>query len=130
VAAKVAEVQNMARHVLRNALVLWLSGQHLNRQLGRGDEGNRQSEMANPTKCRDSLQVALVAAPRAVPSHPTVTAPGGSSKSTASATVPCLSQSGRRQASTQGKETAKVLFYQHFGRIVGALVLFHGPNIP
>jgi hypothetical protein len=25
-------------------------------QLGRGDEGNRQSEMANPTKCRDSLQ--------------------------------------------------------------------------
>jgi hypothetical protein len=30
VAVKVAEVQNMARHVLRNALVLWLSGQHLN----------------------------------------------------------------------------------------------------
>jgi hypothetical protein len=30
-AVKVAEVQNMARHVLRNALVLWLSGQHLNR---------------------------------------------------------------------------------------------------
>jgi hypothetical protein len=26
-------------------------------QLGRGDEGNRQSEMANPTKCRDSLQI-------------------------------------------------------------------------
>jgi hypothetical protein len=25
-------------------------------QLGRGDEGNRQSEMANPTKYRDSLQ--------------------------------------------------------------------------
>jgi hypothetical protein len=25
-------------------------------QLGRGDEGNRQAEMANPTKCRDSLQ--------------------------------------------------------------------------
>jgi hypothetical protein len=24
-------------------------------QLGRGDEGNRQAEMANPTKCRDSL---------------------------------------------------------------------------
>jgi hypothetical protein len=31
VAVKVAEVQNMARHVLRNALVLWLSGQPLNR---------------------------------------------------------------------------------------------------
>jgi hypothetical protein len=26
VVIKVAEVQNMARHVLRNALVLWLSG--------------------------------------------------------------------------------------------------------
>jgi hypothetical protein len=54
VAVKVAEVQNMARHVLKNALVLWLSGQHLNRpvQLGRGDEGIRQAEMANPTKCR------------------------------------------------------------------------------
>jgi hypothetical protein len=25
-------------------------------QLGRGDEVNRQAEMANPTKCRDSLQ--------------------------------------------------------------------------
>jgi hypothetical protein len=25
-------------------------------QLGRGDEGNRQAEMAKPTKCRDSLQ--------------------------------------------------------------------------
>jgi hypothetical protein len=24
--------------------------------VGRGDEGNRQAEMANPTKCRDSLQ--------------------------------------------------------------------------
>jgi hypothetical protein len=49
VAVKVAEVQNMARHVLRNALVLWLSG--------RGDEGNRQAETTKPTKCRDSLQV-------------------------------------------------------------------------
>jgi hypothetical protein len=51
----------MARHVLRNALVLLLSGQHLNRpcksgEASRGDEGNRQAEMANPTKCRDSLQ--------------------------------------------------------------------------
>jgi hypothetical protein len=25
-------------------------------QVGRGDEGNRQAEMANPTKYRDSLQ--------------------------------------------------------------------------
>jgi hypothetical protein len=30
VAVKVAEVQNMAGHVLRIALVLWLSGHHLN----------------------------------------------------------------------------------------------------
>jgi hypothetical protein len=57
-AVKVAEVQNMARHVLRIALVLWLSGQHLNRpcksgKASRGDEGNRQAEMANPTKCRN-----------------------------------------------------------------------------
>jgi hypothetical protein len=29
--------------------------------VGRGDEGNRQAEMANPTKCRDSLQLARVA---------------------------------------------------------------------
>jgi hypothetical protein len=27
-------------------------------QLGRGDEVNRQAEMANPTKCSDSLYVA------------------------------------------------------------------------
>jgi hypothetical protein len=52
-AVKVAEVQNMARHVLRNALVLWLSGQHLNRPCKSGEatklrEGNRQAEMANP----------------------------------------------------------------------------------
>jgi hypothetical protein len=26
-------------------------------QVGQGLEGNRQAEMANPTKCRDSLQV-------------------------------------------------------------------------
>jgi hypothetical protein len=45
VAVKVAEVQNMARHVLRIALVL-----------GPGNEVNRQAEMVNPTKCRDSLQ--------------------------------------------------------------------------
>jgi hypothetical protein len=25
-------------------------------QVGRGNEGNRQAEMANPTKCRDTLQ--------------------------------------------------------------------------
>jgi hypothetical protein len=28
-------------------------------QAGRGDEGNRQAEMANPTECRDSLQTEL-----------------------------------------------------------------------
>jgi hypothetical protein len=37
VAVKVAEVQNMTRHVLRNALVLWLSGQHLNRPCKSGE---------------------------------------------------------------------------------------------
>jgi hypothetical protein len=56
----------MARHVLRIALVL----QHAMAlraalesavQLGRGDEGNRQADMANPTKCRDSLQQSNVA---------------------------------------------------------------------
>jgi hypothetical protein len=26
-------------------------------QVGRGNEGNRQAEMANPTKCRDSLHL-------------------------------------------------------------------------
>jgi hypothetical protein len=26
-------------------------------QVGRGNEGNRQAEMANPAKCRDSLQL-------------------------------------------------------------------------
>jgi hypothetical protein len=36
-AVKVAEVQNMARHVLRIALVLWLSGQHLNRLCNSGE---------------------------------------------------------------------------------------------
>jgi hypothetical protein len=48
-AVKVAEVQNMARHVLRAALESAV-------QVGRGNEGNRHAEMANPTKCRDSLQ--------------------------------------------------------------------------
>jgi hypothetical protein len=38
VAVKAAEVQNMARHVLRNALVLWLSGQ-----------GNRHSVLRSCT---------------------------------------------------------------------------------
>jgi hypothetical protein len=42
-------------------------------QVGRGYEGNRQAEMANPTKCRDSLQAntpdtpALPALPHAEP---------------------------------------------------------------
>jgi hypothetical protein len=33
-------------------------------QLRRGDEGNRQAEMANPTKCRESLQHPSVLATR------------------------------------------------------------------
>jgi hypothetical protein len=62
VAVKVAEVQNMARHVLRIALVLWThvalrAALESAVQLGRGDEVNRQAEIANPTRCRvDSLQ--------------------------------------------------------------------------
>jgi hypothetical protein len=57
---KVAEVQNMARHVLRIALVLWLrAALELAVQLERGDEVNRQAKMANLTKCRDPLQVPL-----------------------------------------------------------------------
>jgi hypothetical protein len=35
--SKGAEVQNMGRHVLRIALVLWLSGQHLNRPCSSGE---------------------------------------------------------------------------------------------
>jgi hypothetical protein len=46
-----------AEHALWNALVRWLSGQNLNRPCNSGgDEGNRQPEIANPAKCRDSLQ--------------------------------------------------------------------------
>jgi hypothetical protein len=44
VAVKVAEVQNMARHVLRNALVLWLSGQHL---IGRASRAGRRRQQAS-----------------------------------------------------------------------------------
>jgi hypothetical protein len=46
VAVKVAEVQNMARHALRNALVMWLSGQHLNRpcNLGEATEASRNGQ--------------------------------------------------------------------------------------
>jgi hypothetical protein len=36
-------------------------------QLGRGDEVNRQAEMANPTKCRDSLQAELPLACERIP---------------------------------------------------------------
>jgi hypothetical protein len=32
--------------------------------LGRGDEMNRQAEMASPTKCRDSLQAEISTSPR------------------------------------------------------------------
>jgi hypothetical protein len=47
----------MARRVLRNAgaVALWAALESAV-QLGRGDEVNKQAEMANPTKCRDSLQ--------------------------------------------------------------------------
>jgi hypothetical protein len=54
VAVKVAEVQNMARHIL--TLVLWLSLESAV-QLRRGDEVNRQADMANTTKCGDLLPV-------------------------------------------------------------------------
>jgi hypothetical protein len=48
-AVKVAEVQNMARHVLRNALVLWLSGQHLNRPCKSGEATKATSKQKWPT---------------------------------------------------------------------------------
>jgi hypothetical protein len=51
----------MARHVLRNALVhhgavAVRAALESAVQVGRGNEGNRQAEMGNSTKCRDSLQ--------------------------------------------------------------------------
>jgi hypothetical protein len=47
----------MARHVLRNTgAVAFRAALESAVQVGRGNEGNRQAEMANPTKCRDSLQ--------------------------------------------------------------------------
>jgi hypothetical protein len=49
VAVKVAEVQNMARHVLRNPLVLWLSGQHLNRPCKSGEATKATGEQKWPT---------------------------------------------------------------------------------
>jgi hypothetical protein len=51
VAVKVAEVQNMARHVLRNALVLWLSGQlqHLNRPCKSGEATKATGKQKLPT---------------------------------------------------------------------------------
>jgi hypothetical protein len=50
----------MARHLLRIALVLWQSGQLLNRPCNSSEatklrEVNRHDEMANPTKGRDAL---------------------------------------------------------------------------
>jgi hypothetical protein len=64
VALKVAEVQNTARHVLISykdptGAVALRAALEPAVQLGRGDEVNRQAEMANPTKCRDSQQRAL-----------------------------------------------------------------------
>jgi hypothetical protein len=52
VAVKVAEVQNTKGI----ALSCWAAFESAV-QLGRGDKGNRQAEMANPTKCGDSQQV-------------------------------------------------------------------------
>jgi hypothetical protein len=49
VAVKVAEVQSMARHVLRNALVLWLSGQHLNRPCKSGEATKATGKQKWPT---------------------------------------------------------------------------------
>jgi hypothetical protein len=48
-AVKAAEVQNMARHVLRNALVLWLSGQHLNRLCKSGEATKATGKQKWPT---------------------------------------------------------------------------------
>jgi hypothetical protein len=60
VAVKVAEVQNMATDQActkeRTGAVAVRVALESAVQVGRGDEGNRQAEMANPTKCRDSLQ--------------------------------------------------------------------------
>jgi hypothetical protein len=56
----------MARHVLisiykeRTGAVAVRAALESAVQVGRGDEGNRQAEMVNPTKCRDSLQVVIV----------------------------------------------------------------------
>jgi hypothetical protein len=49
VAVKVAEVQNMARHVLRNALVLWLSGRHINRPCKSGEPTKATGKQKWPT---------------------------------------------------------------------------------
>jgi hypothetical protein len=75
VAVKVAEVQNMARHVPRNArartgAVAVRAALESAVQVGQGDKGNRQAEMANPTKCRGSLQVGAYTAGGACPAGP------------------------------------------------------------
>jgi hypothetical protein len=49
VAVKVAEVQNMARRVLGNALVLWLSGQHLNQLCKSGEATKATGKQKWPT---------------------------------------------------------------------------------
>jgi hypothetical protein len=59
VAVKVAEVHNMARHVLtkdRTGAVALTAALESAMQLEQGDKVNRHAEMANPTKSRDSLQ--------------------------------------------------------------------------
>jgi hypothetical protein len=85
-AVKVAEVQNMARHVLRNALAVRAALESAV-QVGRGNEGNRQAEMANlrnvgiryrwssmePTRrgdwARGNAPQVESAAPRRAPAH-------------------------------------------------------------
>jgi hypothetical protein len=52
---KVAEVQNMARHVIGTGAVIVRAALESDVQHGRGDKENRQTETANLTKCKDLL---------------------------------------------------------------------------
>jgi hypothetical protein len=63
VAVKVAEVQNMARHVLRNALVLWLSGQHLNQPCKSGEATKATGKQKWPTLRNVGIRYSLAAGP-------------------------------------------------------------------
>jgi hypothetical protein len=65
----------MARHVLSvakertGAVAVWAALESAV-QVGRGLEGNRQAEMANPTTCRDSLQATRCNGERALHALP------------------------------------------------------------